>query len=765
MNRHTAKASRPMRMTRRNFLIGGGVGVGLLIGYAVWPRQYASNLIASKGEYIFGPWLKIAEDGKIIVAVPQCEMGQGVYTLLAQIVAAEIGADWRTVGVQPAMPSPPFANLTLAREWAAEAINIDTISGALPDQAGWGNFDITGELAKRRSFVATAGSSSVRQFEAPLREAGALARIMLCQAAAARWDSEWENLDTRDGFVIFGKRRLSFAQLAADAARYDPPGTAPLLASTEGTLSGKDLLRLDVAAKVDGSATFAGDVRLPDMLYASVRGGPIGDSRLVSFNRKAASGVRGLVTVVSTEHWLAALASNWWAANQALDKMAPLFETAGILADSGKISDHLATRFSKGKGERLYSAGSVDATLEKSAVTRVIKAEFYAAPALHAPLETRSATAHFQNGRLQLWIATQAPEATKQAAARAIGISPDNVALFSMMAGGSFGRNFDSQIAAQAAVLSEKLARPVQVVWSRPEDLMRDHYRPPALAKMTASLDIGNRIQGLELRIAAPSAARELEQRLGGARAPAAIITASKKAEIMAVEGALVPYAIANLNIDHFPARLPIPSGRWRGNAHSYTAFFIESFIDELAAKAGIEPLSFRMQMLVGQTRLARCLTGVAALAGWDGGAGGSGKGLACHTMRGSYIALIASARTDAEGVRVNRISAVVDAGRIINPDIARQQIEGGIVFGLAQALGASSEFAAGLPLARRLNDINLPRLSDIPEIEIEFIRSDQAPGGIGELGVPPVAPALANALHSASGVRLRELPLLSGGL
>ncbi len=769
MNRYTANNPQPMRFTRRNFLIGGGVGTGLFVGYALWPRQYAPNLIAAKGEHIYGPWLKIAEDGKIIVAVPQSEMGQGVYTQLAQIIAAELGADWRTVAVQPAMSSPLFANLLLAREWGSDRLDAGSAGGNAGGDAlnsdGWGSLDMSGELAKRRSFVATAGSSSVRQFEAPLREAGAVARVMLCQAAAARWGSEWENCETRDGFVIFGKRRLSFAQLATEAAQYDPPSPAPILASTQGTLSGNDLLRLDVAAKVDGSATFAGDVRLPDMLYASVRGGPIGDSRLKSFNRKGARGVRGLVTVVSSEHWLAALASNWWAANQALDKMAPIFETAGAMADSGKISEHLASRFSKGKGERLYSVGSVEASLEKSAITRVIKAEYYAAPALHAPLETRSTTAHFQNGRLQLWAATQAPEAAKQAAARAIGISPDNVVLFSMMAGGSFGRNFDSQIAAQAAVLSKKLARPVQVIWSRPEDIMRDHTRAPALAKMTASLSTDNRIQGLEVRIAAPSAARELAARMDGERPAQAIKTASKQAEVMAVEGALVPYAIANLNIDHFPARISIPSGRWRGNAHSYTAFFIESFIDELAAKAGIEPLSFRMQMLTGQTRLARCLTGVAALAGWDGGAGGSGKGLACHAMRGSYIALIASARTDSDGVRVNRISAVVDAGRIINPDIARQQIEGGIVFGLAQALGASTEFEAGLPLARRLNDINLPRLADIPEIEIEFIRSVEAPGGIGEIGVAPVAPALANALYSASGVRLRELPLLSGGL
>jgi isoquinoline 1-oxidoreductase beta subunit len=233
----------------------------------------------------------------------------------------------------------------------------------------------------------------------------------------------------------------------------------------------------------------------------------------------------------------------------------------------------------------------------------------------------------------------------------------------------------------------------------------------------------------------------------------------------LALDGAKPPYAIPNLSVSHFPVNLSLPTGLWRGNAHSYTCFFIEAFVDELARAAGVEPLSYRMQMLIGQTRLARCLTGVAAFAGWDGGAGGSGKGIACHSMFGSHIAIVATARTDESGVRVDRISAMVDCGRLINPELARQQIEGGIVFGLAQALGSTTVYEQGLPRARRFRDIDLPLLADVPEIEIEFIRSDEAPGGVSELGVAAVAPAIANALFSAAGIRLRELPLLSSGL
>jgi isoquinoline 1-oxidoreductase subunit beta len=745
--------------TRRNLLIGGAAGAGLLIAWGVWPRAYRGNLVAAKGEHIFGSWLKIAEDGKIIVAIPQCEMGQGVYTQLAQIIAGELGADWRTVAVQPAMASPVFANSMLAREWSGAFVSTGVDANKAAGKA------ITDALAQRSNFNITAGSSSVRLFEQSARQAGAAARVMLCQAAASRWDTNWEKCDTDKGFVTFGKKRLSFASLVTDAAGITPPVPIPLRQSAYNTLSGADVLRLDVAAKVDGSMNFAGDIRLPNMLYASVRGGPIGKTKLKSFNRKGAAAVKGLVRVIDNEYGLSALATNWWDANRALDLMAPVFEITGKPASSGDIADHLATRFTNGEGWKMHTAGSFDASALKEAGTYIMKSEYTVAAAVHAPLETRTATADYRGGRLYLWLSSQAPGAAAAAAAAAIGISVDDVVLYPMMAGGSFGRNMDSLIAAQVAVLTKEAGRPVQLVWSRPEDFMRDHYRPPAMAHLTAALGVGNTIAGLSVRIAVPPAMRELAGRLSGENVNDARDKSGGEMDPMAVEGANPPYAIPNISIEHFPATLPVPSGRWRGNAHSYTAFFIESFIDELAHKAGTESLSYRMQMLVNQTRLARCLTGVAALAGWDGGAGGSGKGLACHVMQGSYIALIASAVTGEDGVRVRRISATVDCGRIINPDIARQQIEGGIIFGLAQALGASTEFEGGLPVARRLRDIDLPLLADVPEIEIEFIRSNEEPGGIGEIGVPPVAPAIANALFSASGVRLRELPLLSRGL
>ena len=742
-------------------MVGGGVGVGLLVAWGLWPRRYAPNLRAADGEHLFGPWLKIAEDGKVVVAIPQSESGQGVYTALAQIVAGELGADWRSVAVQPVPPSPIFANTLLAREWSPaflpENIGVDGDSGVLSSSIN--------ELARRDMFVVTGGSSSIRQFEMPCREAGAAARALLCQAAAARWDIAWEQCRTDRGFVIAGKRRLSFAALVVAASALDVPSPIPLNPSARNHLSGRDAPRLDLSAKVDGSASFAGDIRLPDMLFASVRAGPAGDTSLISADTKAGMKTRGVIQVVKTDNWIAAVASNWWAANNALDTIKPVFRTKGRMADSAQIAESLSNAIAKGPGFRAIKTGDVDAAMAPEAGKRIFKADYSVGAAVHAPIETRTATANFHDGRLQLWLASQAPQGAKRAAADAIGIDVDDVVLYPVMAGGSFDRNFDNVVAAQVAVIAKEVGRPVQLTWSRTEDFMRDHVRSPALGRLSAAMNADGAITGLAIRVAAASTMRELANRIDGQTPDKARKSASGAFDVMAVEGAQVPYAIPNIAIDHFPVAMPMPTGPWRGLANSYNCFFVEGFIDELAHKAGVEPLSFRMQMLVGQTRLARCLTGVAKMAGWDGGGSGSGRGIACHSMRGSHIAIIVTARTGATGVRVERIHAMADCGRLINPDLARQQIEGGIVFGLAQALGAVTDFESGMPTARRLRDIDLPKLVDVPDITVEFVRNDAQPGGVTELGVPAVAPAIANALFSASGIRLRELPLLSKGL
>ncbi len=743
-------------VNRRNFLIGGTIAGGLVVAWAIWPRTYTPNVSATENEQVFGAFLKISQDGKVTVVVPQCEMGQGVYTVLPQILADELGADWRTVAVEPAPVNPLYGNAALARRWARSMLPGDNEALTDNDVARW----LAGNIASRNLFIISTESTDIPAFAESYREAGAAARTLLTKAAAARWDVPWESCTVTNGIISSEGRELRFGEVVVEATEQDLPNPIPLKPDSEITLVGDDVARLDLPSKLDGSANFAGDIRLPDMVYASLRQGPIGETRLKSFNREVASDIIGFIDAMDGGPWLAAIATNWWAANQALDAMSPVFETRGFLADTDKIEEFLSEALESGEGYRLQSRGRTRPAFEEHGTIRSV---YQAEAALHAPVETPTATADFRDGQLELWLATQAPVAAIEAAARGAGIGTSDVTLYPMLAGGSFDRNLDCRVAEQVAAIAKKMGRPVQLQWSRAEDIMHDQFRAPAMVRLDAAMDRDGVVQALQAKNAAPASGREQSRRiLDGMPAIEAMREAFGELDRKAVAGLEGPYAIENLTVDHHPGFVGVPTGNWRSNMHSVNAFARECFIDELAAAAEREPLSYRMQMLGDQTRLARCLTGVAAMAGWDGGYDSSGQGIACHSMRGGHIAVIAQATRGSSGLQVNRISATVDIGRVIHPDIARQQIEGGIVFGLAMALGSSTRFSRGLPTAQRLRDLSLPRLAEIPPIQVEFIRSEESSVGYEELGVPAVAPAIANALFSATGVRFRNLPLFS---
>ncbi len=732
------------RISRRTLLIGGGVGVGLVVAWTVWPRTYAPNLTAAHGEHIFGAWLKIGEDGHVVVAVPQAEHGQGVYTTLPQIVADELGADWRTVGVEAAPLNPLYANPLAASELFAGVFD------ALPRR-------LRAQHAEHALLMLTAGSTSVRMFEDALHQAGAAARVALCKAAARRWDVDWQACGTAAGFVVHGKDRLRFGELAADAAEEDVPHPLPLRGGEGERLYGQSLPRIDVPSKVDGSANFAGDIRLPDMVYAAIRQGPVGDSRLVRVDRAAADRIGGVSAVIENPRWVAAAANNWWAANRALDALAPRFETTSGIVSSATIDAALDAALD-GKGERMAEQGDLSAAFRDA---QVVTADYRAALSVHAAVETMTATAHLRDDRLELWLPTQAPGLARAAAAAVLGIGEDRVTVHPMLVGGGFGANLEHQAAEQAALLAQRLKRPVQLVWSRAEDLLHDRYRPAAAARMTGRLAPNGALIGWLAKIAAPATGRQLAERLlAGDAAVAAARALPGMGDDYAVAGAEPFYAIPNYAVDHHPAEIGVPTGHVRGGAHGYTAFFTECFIDELAHVAGTEAMSFRIAMLGGDARLARCLSTAASLGGWQGGIPGSGQGIACHSFRGSHIAVLAEAREEGGRPRVDRLVAAVDCGRQVNPDVVRQQIEGGLIFGMASALGAATGFTENLGDARGFGDLDLPRLADTPDITIELIRSEADPGGVGELGVPAVAPAIANALQAATGVRIRALPL-----
>ncbi|SEM90275.1 isoquinoline 1-oxidoreductase, beta subunit [Sphingomonas gellani] len=732
-------------ISRRGLLIGGGAGAGLLIAWGVWPREYAANLTAGPGDHLFGAWLKIAEDGRVTVAVPQVEHGQGVYTALPQIVADELGADWRTVGVEAAPINPLYANPLGVTEM------FDGALGRVPAP-------VLGGWATRATLMLTGGSSSVRQFEEDARTAGATARVLLCKAAAARWDVDWTACRVEAGFVRQGARRLRFAELASAAAGETPPDPLPIGQAGAGKLMGQNLPRLDAPAKVDGSANFAADIRLADMVHARIRQGPIGDTRLMSVDRAAADRVRGMVSVVEAPGWVAAVGTTSWSAEQGLDALAPRFATSGHLVDDASIARSLADALTA-EGTRIAGAGDPAPLLGGGGV---IEARYQVMPGVHAAIETPAATATYRDGRLELWIQTQAPAAARALAASAAGLSEAAVVVHPMMIGGSFGQALDHRVVEQAAVLAMRLKRPVSLTWSRGESLLHDLYRPPALARMRARLAANGAVAAWHAAIAAPDMSRALADRLLP-QAFAAAELAGRGGDRMAAAGATPPYRLPACVIDHHGADCDLPTGYLRGGAHGYTAFFTESFMDELAAVTGTEPVSFRIAMLGGDPRLARCLSTVAALGGWEGGAAGSGQGIACHRFRGSAVAVLAEAHVEGGRPVVDRLVLAADCGRVVNPDLVRQQLEGGLIFGLAHAMGATTGFAGGLAQVRGFDTLRLPRLRDTPDLTVELIRSDEPPGGVSELAVPPVAPAIANALHAATGNRFRSLPFGQG--
>jgi isoquinoline 1-oxidoreductase beta subunit len=708
---------------RRTLLIGGGVGIGLVVGFLAWPRHLASDLATRQGEHALGAFLKIGRDGRVTVAVPQVETGQGVWTALPQIVADELGAAWETVAVEPAPLASAYAN-------------------ALAGEEGW--LDGIGRL--RRFSLApmriTAGSTSIRAFEQPLRHAGAVARAMLIAAAAERWDIPVGECDTADGFVLNKARTFTFAELAEEAAGQSPPSNPPLRTSSKRRLAGQPLPRLDLPAKSDGSFRFAADVRLPDMVFASARVAPPG-GRLTGFSRQ------GSARFIVRNHWLAVAADNGWSAERTLRAANPRFSAPASPArqDLRALFD---SDLHSGDAQHWFSRGDYDSAVEGS---RPLSATYWVAPAQHLGLEPLTATARFSGDQLEVWAPTQAPDFARAAAAEAAGKAASRVTLYPMPVGDSGGRALEADAIAMAVELARELKRPVQLSLSPGGTQNHDRVAPAALARMTALPGADGITAAWKMRVATSNGLGSAIRRLAGADKSDALGRT-------ALDGAIPPYAIRDVRVEAVPVSAPFPTGYMRGHPQRALTFFTESFIDELAHAAGLEPLAFRMTLLGGNPRLARCIQAAASNGGWDGGARGSTLGLAACSAFGSHIGLMANATIGADqAVEVHRLVAAVDCGRIVNPQLVRQQIEGGLIWALGLSNVREPEWAAGMPRSRPLGAIGLPRIARTPEIHVHLVPSNSSPGGVSGLGVAVLAPAVANAIFAATGKRLRSLP------
>lgn len=680
---------------RRTLLISGGVGVGLVVAFAAWPRKIGSALRPERGEQLFGHYLKIAPDGRVTVAIPQAETGQGAWTGLAQIAADELGAAWEQVAVEPAPASPVYANA----------------------------------MFKRR---VTAGATSIRAFERPLREAGAMARDLLVRAAARQWNVDPDDCDAADGAVIHRERRLGFGALAEAAAGIEP-GEPQLRKAGSGRLAGQPLPRLDLPAKSDGSLRFAGDVRLPGMLFASARLAPPG-GRLVGYSSAGAEQAPGLRLLVRTDGWVAALGDTWWAAERALAAAAPRFTGPADANDAG-VEAAMQAALDGGERRALFERGDYAEVVGEA---RALAATYRIAAAEHRSLEPSCATARFKGGRLEVWAPVQAYDDALAAAAKAGGLSPGEVTLYPMPVGDGSGRALEAEAIPIAVELARRSKRPVQLTIPTKASRNHDRLRPPMLARMTAM----------------PSPA-------GGVAAwGATFVTAPGRGDALDLPGAVPSYAVPAMRIRAVNADLPIACGYMRGGSEALTAFANECFIDELARRMNAEPFSFRMGLLGGNVRLAQALDAVVKLGGWDGGAAGSRMGLAAVSAFGSHIALLAEAGIGPDQrIAVERLVAVVDCGQAINPGLVRQQVEGSLLQALALATTDAPEIVAGMPVARPMRASGLAGVAQVPEIHVEILPSRAAPGGVSGLGHVVLAPSLANAIAAGTGRRLRDLP------
>ena len=700
----------PTRVSRRSLLIGGGAGVGLIVSFLAWPKQGKSPLRPGPREGVLGPYLRIATDGRVTLAVPQAEVGQGIWTGLAQIAADELGAAWENMAVEPAPFAPAYANRLIARD-----------------------YDVTTRI--------TAGSTSIRAFDRPLREAAAVARAMLCDAAAERWGVSASECDTDGGFVVHEGKRLGFGEVSADAAGKTPPDVPQLRVAGAGTIVGEPLPRLDLPPKSDGSLRFAADVRLPRMIFASVRMAPPG-GRLVSFSREGTKAQQGLIDLVVRDEWIAALGESWWAADHVLTRAAPRFSGK----EQGDYLALLEQALESGDSARIFERGDYAGATEGS---RPLSATYKVAATPHRSLEPPAAVARLTGDRLEVWAGTQAPDLARSIAARTAGLPERQVTLYAMPVGDGSGRGVEVEAVAIAVELARHAGRPVSLSIPPATAQNQDPVRPPMMARLSALPTPNGAIASWSARVAGIAG---LESSLARAKV--------EDGSRFSPRGATPPYGIPAIRIDAVDTALPIRTGYMRGGSEAMMTFATESFVDEMARAMGLEPLACRIGLLGGAPRLARAITTAAAIGGWDGGGPGSSMGLACASLFGSHIGLLAEASIGADQkVKIARLVAAVDAGRIVNPGLVRQQVEGGLLAALAAAIVPAPQYVAGMPRAEPMRGRGFERLHEVPGIEVELIRGNVEPGGVSGLGMAVLAPAVANAIAAGTGRRLRNLP------
>ncbi len=741
-----------LRPSRRAVLVGAGA-LGLLVGVGAWrlnqKRASLAGTLDADGAFLHD-WIHVGRDGTVTVRTGLSEMGQGAFTGVATLVAEELGCRLEAMRVETGPASDAFKNIAVGLDLLAP--NHGLAKGEPSGLAG-AAIDFVAEAA---TMQITGGSATIVDRFTRARRAGAAARAMLIQAAARRWGVEPEQCAARDGAVVHAasKRSLGFGDLALDAAKETPPALIALKPREQWTLIGaQDTARFDIPEKIDGSAKFGADVRRPGMLFAAIAHCPTFGGALKGFDDSKVKSMPGVVRVAPLPSAVAVVADSTWRAKRALAELNVVWDAGpGAALDSAAIARSFAEaieRAGKAEAEGDFAAAYASAS-------KTLAADYSLPYLAHATMEPMNCTAEVGADFVEVWAPTQAQSDAVAAAAKAGGVGADKVRLHTTYLGGGFGRRLESDFVAEAVTLAKLVGKPVQVLWSREEDIQHDFYRPAALARAQGGLDAAGRPTALRFAIASQSI-------LARVFPPATWIGP----DATQFEGAVgAPYAIANKRVDVVAVDNPVPVGPWRSVGHSITAFAKESFIDEMAHEAGADPLAFRLAMLAGEPRLTALLRLAADKAGWGAPLGaGRGRGIALHTSFQSAVAQIVEVSIgERDALRVERVVAAVDCGTLVNPDVVRAQVEGAIVFALSAALFGKITIRGGRVEQRNFPDYDVVRLAQTPRIEVHLVDNAEPPGGIGEPGAPPLAPALANAIFAATGKRLRSLPIADHG-
>ena len=739
---------------RRTFIVGTtAVAGGFILGVVAykWPHKNPLLDDLEEGDAALNPWVRIDKNG-ITITTPRAELGQGAYSMQAMLVAEELDVAWGSFAVDPGPPDAAYFNSRLLDEGFPFASTDESFPARSARSLG-------GVLTKLMGLQITGGSSTVPDGYEKLRRAGAMARGMLLAAAAKQSGIAISELKTNDGAVVLPDgTRLDYTALAEAAAEFDPPSKVTLKDPSQWRYLGKPMQRLDIVAKSTGTAQYGIDVRLPGMVYATVRVNPRMGGGMTSLDDTAAKAAKGVIKIVPVKNGVGVIADNTWRAFKAASMLQPQWGAAPYPATQDALWATLSAAFNEEQQDsRFRNEGDVDTTLDALKKSdepggQMIEAEYRVPFLAHAPLEPMTATAMFKDGALEIWASTQVPRFAEAAAAKTAGIEAEQVTIHALQAGGSFGRRLENDYIEQATQLAvAHPGVPVKLTWTREEDMQHDFPRPFAMSRARGAA-VDGKVLALSLDIASPSVLGSQGGRLGAA--------------LPGPDGAIVagawdqPYAIPHYRVTGYRAKESVPISSWRSVGASYNGFLHEGFFDELIIAAGADPLKERLR-LCDHHISRKVLEAVGELSGWGTPmAPGRGRGVALTVSFGVPVAEVVEVTNTPNGITIDKVFVVANVGRVLDPVNFENQVQGAVLWGLGHAVNAELTYSDGMTEQTNFHQFMGLRLDQTPEIVVKGLELGEQVSGIGEPPVPPAAPALANAIFAATGKRIRELPM-----